>query len=542
MKKELFRKKYITYIIILKVLIFWPLFILAKPITTQDIATKVTETEFQRLVTSKEFKGIMPDFSGVSSLYVNQKEMFSIVSGFADIRHSLLNTKLTRFPICSLSKQFVAAAIFKLVEQGKIDLDDSLAQHINGLNSLELNGAVCTIRHAMNHRCGLPRRASSDTTGHLTNQSTRSSYLASIQADGLIHPPGSKMLYSNTGYNLLGLVVQDVTAKKYEQFLQEVFFKPLQMLNTGITPHGKKEQYARGLLWMKWFNLDAPSFLQHDPHFASTVGSAGNIYSTVDDLHKWNIGLHTGQILSKISYDHFLMIPEGNKSEKVDKNNLKTGGYASGVIVETHNELKMIWHNGALMPYGFSTFMGYVPNSKTSLVVLTNHNTTISNETRASKQLLRWIHHSKDQLDPIDLHWSAYLLPMVISLIFLLIPFYSYQLIRLFQKGHAKGNGKALLQVISQVIYMPMLLSLLWGGPFRAALLYGSFSILVSLGVWFRFHFFAMGYHEISRLKLIAHGLVMIILMYIDFLLALYMMISVFILALTYYQKSKFVD
>jgi len=346
----------------------------------------------QRMVTAEVFNRAVPIFSGVASLQQDKKERFVHVSGVSDARSGIAHSKTTRFPICSLSKQFAAVSVIRLSDDGLVDLDAPLHTYVKGLEQLELGGQVCTVRHAMNHRCGIERQISSGSGGHLTDTAVRVQYLGAINDAELLHAPGSKLLYSNVGYDLLGLLVEDVSGIGYEAFLKSRFFSALNMVNTGIETEVDTPGHARGLLWMKWFNLDVAQTLMHAPNYASTLGAAGNIYSTVDDLHRWNNALHTGQILSPAGYKALIKAPTVKRKQDEGKP-AQTGGYAGGLInIEYDNGTQLIWHNGALVPYMFSTFMGYVPQTKTSFVVLTNHATFVSRLTGASIGLLEWLH------------------------------------------------------------------------------------------------------------------------------------------------------
>ena len=139
-------------------------------------------------------------------------------------------------------------------------------------------------------------------------------------------------------------------------------------MNTGIA-HAESAPVMRGLIWLKWFSSDA-LMLARASNYASTLGAAGNLYSTVDDLHRWNHALHSGNVLSKKGLKALKTVPPVSLRTM----NNKSGGYAGGIIVHRYpNGTEFVWHNGALLPYGFTTFMGYVPDTNTSLVLLSNH-------------------------------------------------------------------------------------------------------------------------------------------------------------------------
>jgi CubicO group peptidase (beta-lactamase class C family) len=452
----------------------------------------------QRMVTADTFKRAVPIFSGVASLQQDTKERFVLVSGVSDARSGTALSKTTRFPICSLSKQFAAVSVIRLSDDGLVDLDAPLHSYVKGLEQLELGGQVCTVRHAMNHRCGLVRQISSGSSGHLTDAAVRAQYLGAISETELLHSPGSKLLYSNVGYDLLGLLVEDVSGIGYEAFLKSRFFSALNMANTGIETEVDTPGHARGLLWMKWFDLDVAQTLIHVPNYASTLGAAGNIYSTVDDLHRWNNALHSGQILSPAGYEALIKAPTVKRKQDEGKP-AQTGGYAGGLInIEYDNETQLIWHNGALVPYMFSTFMGYVTQTKTSFVVLTNHATFISRLTGSSISLLEWLHGLGQVEDAPSLGWGAYLFPAIIGLFILVFPFLIFQYIRVLRNGHKKGARKALSALMSHTIYTPFFILMLWGTPTLGILIMSVFLALSVWGLWYSFGFFKGALNPLS--------------------------------------------
>ena len=346
------------------------------------------------------------------------------------------------------------------------------------MTPIQKDGKVCTVRNAMNHLCGFDREFTSLNDGnHLTDPEVRDAYVTAMNEAELVNVPGTKRLYTNVGYDALGILVQDVSGQDFETFLKEQFFNPLSMTDTGIkTPlDADPQQHVRGLLWMKWLNLDAASTLMFPSNFASTIGASGNIYSTVEDLHRWNRALHTGQILKPETYAELVRVPEVNKHTNT-KGLASTGGYAGGLIVGTYekNGLEIIWHNGALVPYNFSAFMGWAPQTQTSFVMLSNHAMYVSQPTQVGLQVLEWRHGLLGEVASPKLSWPAYLFLIFFALIFGALPFTLYFYGQLFRIGHRKGNTKAFTALLSHTVYTPFLLLMVWGGPVRGPLFFRS--------------------------------------------------------------------
>ena len=453
-------------------------------------------------LTSDVFERLTPIFSGVASLQVQGKEVFSKIAGHADARDQTPIVRQTRFPICSVSKHFTAVAILRLVEQGKVNIDEPLHTHVKGMTPIQKDGQVC-IRNAMNHLCGFARELTSLNDGnHLVDAEVRDAYIAAMNEAELVNTPGTKRLYTNVGYDALsGILVQDVSGQDFETFLKEQFFNPLGMTNTGVeTPlDADPQQHVRGLLWMKWLNLDAASTLMFPSNFASTIGASGNIFSTVDDLHRWNRALHTGQILKPETYAELVNIPDVNKHTKTE-GLTSTGGYAGGLIVGTYDKknLEVIWHNGALVPYNFSSFIGWAPQTQTSFVMLSNHAMFVSQMTKTGLQVLEWQHGLIDEVDAPKLPWPAYLF-LIFLAIFGGLPFILYFYVQLFRKGHRKGHTKAFSALLSHTVYTPFFLLMVWGGPVRGPIIFSVFVILSVVGLIKRFQFFQGALDGLSK-------------------------------------------
>ena len=203
------------------------------------------------------------------------------------------------------------------------------------------------------------------------------------------------------------------------------------------------------------------------------------------------------------------------------------------------HDFEITWHNGALSPYGFSSFMGYVPKSKTSLVILSNHEQGVSQVTDAGIQILEWIHNVRDQLSSLSVHWTGYLIACFLALMLGILPVRIYQYIRLMSKGHPKGEAKALLSLSSQVLYTPVLILMIWGGPFLGAIIYILFTILICIGLWQKFEHFAGAHLHIKPIRIFTESLIIIGLYWLDFLLALYMTLALMVLIMTYIKRMQ---
>jgi CubicO group peptidase (beta-lactamase class C family) len=268
--------------------------------------------------------------------------------GSANLEWSIPNTPSTKFRLGSVTKQFTAAAILVLAEQGKLGLDDSVKKHWPGAPA---GWDAVTIFHLLTHTSGIPNVTNdADFTQWKMHPSTPEKTLAHVRDKPLDFAPGERMSYSNSGYVLLGLLVERVSGQGYADFLRDNVFKPLGMNDSGydvsaaIIPN-RASGYAPGM-------RNAPYTDMTVPH------GAGALYSTTEDLLRWTQGLFGGRLLSAASVE---------KMTTPFKND-----YAFGVIVGNAAGRKVVSHAGGIE--GFNTDLRYFPDSKITVAVLANVN------------------------------------------------------------------------------------------------------------------------------------------------------------------------
>ena len=276
--------------------------------------------------------------------------------GKADLEHDVNATAETVYRIGSVTKQFTAAAVMQFVEQGKVRLDDSIAAHIAGLPAA---WRPVTIRQLLNHTSGIP-----SYTG--TGQAWRSrwgiemppeSLLAMTAKDTMWFTPGSSYRYDNTGYVLLGMLVEKIAGRPWGTDMEERFFKPLGLTRTynclaePLIPLRARGYEKSGTSWVN------TAYLAMSQPYA-----AGAICSTVGDMARWNRALHTGRVVSAESY-RMMTTPEGAAAKSDSR-------YGYGLSREKMGELDVIEHGGGI--HGFISANAWVPGPELSLTVLTN--------------------------------------------------------------------------------------------------------------------------------------------------------------------------
>lgn len=257
--------------------------------------------------------------------------------GYGYSANNKLNRPDQKSRIASLTKSFTAAAVMKLVEEGKLQLDDTLETYIPGFPE----GDTITIHMLLSHTSGLT--SNFPRIKGMTLEKT----IEEIMDEPLQAAPGSDFKYSNSGYMILGSIIEQVTGMKYGDYLQELVFDPLGMRDTGeVTELRPKVQTIRGFVRKDEGWVEAGEYI-------SRSGS-GTLYSTVDDLLKWDIALNTEQILSHSSkelmftpyshknYGYGWMIDNKRSGHPVVFHNGSGTGYSTGISRELGGGLTII--------------------------------------------------------------------------------------------------------------------------------------------------------------------------------------------------------
>ena len=292
-----------------------------------------------------------------AAVSLNEDVVFEKAFGLADLEHNVPHTTQTIFESGSVAKQFTAAALVLLQQDGKLSLDDPVRKYIPELPDY---GSPLTIRHLLNHTSGLRDWGSVlSLTGSGRGDRIISQDLA---LDVIIHQraldftPGAEYSYSNSGYNLAAIIVERVSKQKFPAFVEERLFKPLGMKNSSwrddyqrIVP-GRAQAYSRqgNGPW----RLNMP--------FMNVYGNGGML-TTVADWMKWNAMLDS----------HSLGAPLVNALEtRGVLNDGRKISYALGLTVNTYKGLKDVSHGGATA--GYQTFLTRYPEKKVSIGVMCN--------------------------------------------------------------------------------------------------------------------------------------------------------------------------
>lgn len=242
-------------------------------------------------------------FNGTVLVAEKGKIIFKKGYGFANMEWKIPNTPDTKFRLGSITKQFTSMLIMQLVEKGQIKLDGKLADYLPYYR--KDTGEKVTIHHLLTHTSGIPSYTS--LPGFFQDVSRDpypvEEFVKKYCSGDLEFEPGSTCRYNNSGYFLLGAIIEQVTGKTYEQVLKENIFEPLQMNNSGYDRH-EPILPKRAAGYEKRFDefVNAP-YLDMSLPFA-----AGALYSTVEDLYLWDQALYTEKLLSN-QYKEVMFTP-----------------------------------------------------------------------------------------------------------------------------------------------------------------------------------------------------------------------------------------
>jgi len=288
-------------------------------------------------------------FSGSILVARDGRVLVSKGYGMANLEDETPNTAQTKFRLGSITKQFTAVSILMLEEKGKLSVQDSICKYMTDCPQA---WQPVTIRHLLSHTSGIPNFTSfPDYQKTMALRTTMDELIARFKDKPLDFQPGEKWSYSNSGYILLGNLIEKLSGKSYEAFLQENIFDPLKMTNSGYdSPARVIKHRASGYQPRNNVMINAPYLDMTIPH------AAGALYSTVEDLYLWDQALYTEKLISKKSSDA-MFTPVKN-------------GYGYGWGINRQNGLTRIEHGGGIN--GFVTFIARYPEAKAVVIVLSN--------------------------------------------------------------------------------------------------------------------------------------------------------------------------
>lgn len=275
--------------------------------------------------------------------------------GLANVEAARAPTTATIYEIGSNTKQFTSAAIMRLVEQGRVKLDDDLSKFVP---QFPLHGKQVSIRELLTHTSGIHDYTSSPDWPKTWNEVlSPDAIIKFVAADTFDFAPGTAYRYDNTGYVLLGMVIEKATGQKYARYIDAQFFKPLGLRQTSYCP-SRTSDPAFALGYTKGPDgTERAKFLDLSHPFA-----AGALCSTVGDFAKWQRALGSGRVVSAASYALMSTADTLNNGRKIN--------YGFGLVPGVFHGHKTVSHTGGIP--GFATAAAYVADDSLSVVVFTN--------------------------------------------------------------------------------------------------------------------------------------------------------------------------
>jgi CubicO group peptidase (beta-lactamase class C family) len=232
----------------------------------------------------------------------NGSIVFAKAYGLANREFGIANTTNTIFRLASVTKQFTAMCILILQEEHKLDVTNRIAQYVKDCPAAWSN---ITIHHLLTHASGIPDYT--QFPDHFRRQrlpTTVSESVTLLEAKPLDFEPGARMQYSNSGYVLLGYIIEKVTGKKYEQFLLEKIFRPLGMNRTGYDhPERILPERAAGYGLTLFPHPYGTNIVNCIPFAMDLPYSAGALYSTVGDMLIWDQALYSDRLVTAKSLE-----------------------------------------------------------------------------------------------------------------------------------------------------------------------------------------------------------------------------------------------
>jgi CubicO group peptidase (beta-lactamase class C family) len=332
--------------------------------TVSSLPILVNGTTGERL--DSTIRGHYSDFSGMILIAQNGKILLIKGHGLADQEKSVPNTPQTQFAIGSITKSFTAMSIMILKERRLLTLQDSICQY---LPDCPAPWEPITLQKLLTHTSGiydLTLNPDFQTIGTCQEHEPEE-LMALYEEHALDFPPGSQFHYSSSGYQLLGMVIEKVSGQKYDDFVQENILDPLGMADTSNNSASRPLNIrATGYSRDPWTQekIKVPCY------DSSMFFAAGGLYSTVEDLYKWDQALYTNQLVSKESLSQIFTstvtvvaspgftVPPG------------LWYYGYGWMITQQSGHRLIKHGGRIP--GFTAYLARYPDDQLTIIILSN--------------------------------------------------------------------------------------------------------------------------------------------------------------------------
>lgn len=268
--------------------------------------------------------------------------------GLANVETKQVMNEELVFNIANISKSFTSLAVMKLIEKGKLNLDNNL---VDIFSDFPEYGAKVKVKHLLNHRSGI---VAYDTEGFKTNDDV----LDFLKEQEKTHfEPGTEFKYSNSEYALLAIIIEKVSGLSYQEYLNKVIFKKLKISNAFVSPTNEKAvNLATG-----HFKINGK--YNANMQYSSIYGEQG-VFMSIESFSKWDKALYSNKLLACESLSKIFSLNEVD-----DK---KPSYYGYGWVLMERNETRYYWHGGTST--GYTTMVLHLPDTDMTVLILTNRN------------------------------------------------------------------------------------------------------------------------------------------------------------------------
>ncbi len=318
------------------------LFVLSVAAMAQDLAPKAEEIVNAYVKQNK--------FSGSVLVAKGGKVVLSKGYGMANYELDVPNTPQTKFRLASVTKQFTAMAIAQMQERGLLSVEDPITKYLPDYP--KETGDKVTIYHLLTHSSGIPSITNSaDYPQIKMNKFSGEKLVVWLKGKPLEFAPGENYKYNNSGYILLGYLIEKVSGKPFEQYMKENIFTPLGMKDTGFDRNNVVIKNRAAGYSVRGKELENSEYID-----MTIPGGAGAMYSTIEDLYAWDRALYTEKLVKKATLEKVYTPYKSN--------------YAWGWNVNEQFKRKRVTHGGGIE--GFNTIIARFINDDVCIIALSN--------------------------------------------------------------------------------------------------------------------------------------------------------------------------
>jgi D-alanyl-D-alanine carboxypeptidase len=330
---------------------------LAFALAPSKATAQTSQSPFARIDRYLDRQATDADFAGVVVISRNGKAQFTRAHGFADRDHRVPNKPDTRFNVASIGKMFTSVAILRLVEQQRLTLGTRLASALPEYPDKAV-AAKITIEQLLSHSSGLPNFEEGHYSPAAPDIERLAEWLPKFTQKPLDFQPGSAFGYSNTGYLVLGMIIEAVTSARFESYLESEVFRPLGMASTG---YDRADRASLRRATGYWRSETEPGVWNNNMFISGVKGGpAGGAYSTAGDLIRFAEGMRSNRLIKKSTKDDAF---EGRFDFRQER-------YGLGFSAATVNAQHIVGHSGG--HYGAAGELLMLEPSGWNVAILSN--------------------------------------------------------------------------------------------------------------------------------------------------------------------------